>query len=81
MLAILRNLAIGIIRHATYRTVNIAAATRQLAAERHARSARHPAATLQMAVVIAVAPAADHETRMVTRDVPSLQMTVQAAAF
>jgi len=31
MLAILRNLAIGIIRHATYRTVNIAAATRQLA--------------------------------------------------
>jgi len=31
MLATLRNLAIGILRHATYRTVNIAAATRQLA--------------------------------------------------
>ncbi len=31
ILATLRNLAIGIIRHATYRTVNIAAATRQLA--------------------------------------------------
>jgi len=30
-LATLRNLAIGIIRHATYRSVNIAAATRQLA--------------------------------------------------
>lgn len=34
VLATLRNLAIGIIRHATYRSVNIAAATRQLA--RHA---------------------------------------------
>lgn len=33
VLATLRNLAIGIIRHATYRTVNIAAATRQLARE------------------------------------------------
>jgi predicted transposase YbfD/YdcC len=31
ILATLRNLAIGIIRHATYRSVNIAAATRQLA--------------------------------------------------
>jgi len=31
VLATLRNLAIGIIRHTTYRTVNIAAATRQLA--------------------------------------------------
>lgn len=31
VLATLRNLAIGIIRHATYRSVNIAAATRQLA--------------------------------------------------
>ncbi|MDA8147169.1 MAG: hypothetical protein M0Z93_00130 [Actinomycetota bacterium] len=31
MLATLRNLAIGIIRHATYRSVNIAAATRRLA--------------------------------------------------
>ncbi len=33
LLATLRNLAIGIIRHTTYRTVNIAAATRQLARE------------------------------------------------
>ena len=33
VLATLRNLAIGIIRHATYRSVNIAAATRQLARE------------------------------------------------
>ena len=31
VLATMRNLAIGIIRHTTYRTVNIAAATRQLA--------------------------------------------------
>ena len=31
ILATLRNLAIGIIRHAAYRSVNIAAATRQLA--------------------------------------------------
>ena len=31
VLATLRNLAIGIIRHTTYRSVNIAAATRQLA--------------------------------------------------
>jgi hypothetical protein len=31
VLATLRNLAIGIIRHATYRSVNIAAATRRLA--------------------------------------------------
>ena len=31
VLATLRNLAIGIIRHTTYRGVNIAAATRQLA--------------------------------------------------
>ncbi|MDA8311404.1 MAG: hypothetical protein M0Z46_12490 [Actinomycetota bacterium] len=31
VLATLRDLAIGIIRHATYRFVNIAAATRQLA--------------------------------------------------
>lgn len=33
ILATLRNLAIGIIRHTTYRSVNIAAATRQLARE------------------------------------------------
>ena len=31
ILATLRNLAIGIIRHTTYRSINIAAATRQLA--------------------------------------------------
>jgi predicted transposase YbfD/YdcC len=35
VLATLRNLAIGIIRHAASRTVNIAAATRQLAREPH----------------------------------------------
>jgi len=35
VLATLRNLAIGIIRHTTTRTVNIAAATRQLAREPH----------------------------------------------
>ena len=40
LLATLRNLAIGIIRHATYRTVNIASATRQLA--------RHPGTTLDL---------------------------------
>jgi predicted transposase YbfD/YdcC len=39
-LATLRNLAIGIIRHATYRSVNIAAATRQLA--------RQPGLTLDL---------------------------------
>jgi hypothetical protein len=39
-MATLRNLAIGIIRHATNRSVNIAAATRQLA--------RHPDLTLDL---------------------------------
>jgi predicted transposase YbfD/YdcC len=40
ILATLRNLAIGIIRHTTYRTVNIASATRHLA--------RNPAMTLDL---------------------------------
>jgi hypothetical protein len=45
VLATLRNLAIGIIRHATYRSVNIAAATRQLV--------RRPELTLDLLGILA----------------------------